>query len=213
MHPVSLPTPVGGRAAGFTLIESMVALAIFGILLAVGVPRMTDWVSATKAANAAGFYAEGFATARTQALANNSQSRLVFTTNANGQPDWQVDICFRSTATPCSTEGDWSTRDTAAKGAPAGAVNFRSIRRTAEVLPSSAVLKVTLDPGNGKDVYFTPLGWVDGARANPVTRIDLAPPTGKEGTFRKSAVVLTMLGVASVCDPDVGPGDSRRCAE
>lgn len=216
MHPVMLHATMPGSArleAGFTLIEVLVAMVIIAILMAVGIPRMSDWVAGTKAANAASFYAEGFAMARTQALANNSQSRLVFSDNANGQKNWQVDICFRATDTPCQVDGDWSSTEAAAKGAPGTSTMYRSIRRDAAILPASNRMSVALGPNGGKAVYFTPLGWVDTSRANPVTQIDLAPPAKEADLFRASRVVVSMLGIATVCDPTVAKGDSRWCPQ
>jgi len=203
----------GAGQAGFTLIESMVALAIFAILLAMGVPRMSEWLTATKAANAAGFYAEGFTLARLQALSNNSQSRLVFSANPGGQPDWQVDICLRTTDTPCSLDSDWSTQDQAAKGATGASAAFRSIRRSAAALPPTTRLSVTLGPNGGNAVYFTPLGWVDSSRAPRVTRIDLQPPPGQGGAFKAGAVALTLAGVATTCNPDAAEGAPSWCPQ
>ena len=210
MHPVTAPQSRATQA-GFTIIEAMVALVIMGILLAFGMPRMSDWLSATRAAGAAGFYAEGFTVARLQALSNNSQSRLVFVANAGGQPDWRVDICLRSTDTPCTLDSDWSSETAAPKGATGVPAKFRSIRRSAATLPPATRLAVTLGPGAGNSVYFTPLGWVDTGRAQRITQVGLAPPTGRSGAFKRSAVVLTLAGVAVTCDPGAAPGASTRC--
>jgi len=81
-------------ARGFTLLETMVALAIMGIVLAAGVPSMSAWIFAGKAASASQFYAEGLALARGQALTHNSASRLVLLANPGKLLDWRVDICF-----------------------------------------------------------------------------------------------------------------------
>lgn len=211
MHPV---TNSARRAtAGFTIVEAMVALVIMAILLSFGMPRMTDWLSSTKAAGAAGFYAEGFTTARLQALSHNSQSRLVFIANAGGQPDWRVDICLRTTDTPCANDGDWSSETAGPKGAAGVPGAFRSIRRSGATLPPATRLAVTLGPGAGSSVYFTPLGWVDTTRAQRITRVGLAAPTGQSGAFRPSAVVLTLAGVAVTCDPNALAGASNRCPE
>lgn len=216
MHPVTLRP--ARRQSGFTALEAVIAVSILGILMAVGVPRMSGWLAATKAAGAGQFYVEGFTLARTQALAHNSHSRLVFIDNPGGQPDWRVDICFRATGNACDdASNDWSTATAAATGAPGESAAFRSIRRSAASLPPSSLLAVTLGPDDDADaVYFTPLGWVDGAITPRVTAIGLAPAEGKENEFRPSAVMLTLAGVATTCDPTLGDdddGDSRRCPE
>lgn len=216
MHPVTARP--ARRQSGFTALEAVIAVAILGILMAVGIPRMSGWLAATKAAGAGQFYVEGFTLARTQALAHNSHSRLVFIDNPGGQPDWRVDICFRATGNACDdASNDWSTATTAATAAPGESAAFRSIRRSAASLPPSSLLAVTLGPDDDADaVYFTPLGWVDGAIAPRVTRVGLEPAEGKEKEFRPSAVMLTLAGIAATCVPELGDddgGDSRRCPE
>lgn len=218
MHPVT-PRPAR-RQLGFTALEAVIAVAILGILMAVGVPRMSGWLAATKAAGAGQFYVEGFTLARTQALAHNSHSRLVFIANPGGQPDWRVDICLRVSGNACDdASNDWSTLSAAPGGSAdelGESAAFRSIRRSAASLPPPSLLAVTLGPDDDADaVYFTPMGWVDGAIAPRVTEVRLAPAEGKEDEFKRSAVMLTLAGIATTCDPaeDIAAGDSRRCPE
>lgn len=219
MHPMTLPAPrMPRRQAGFTALEAVVAVSILGILMAAGIPRLSGWLAATKAAGASQFYAEGFTLARTQSLAHNSQSRLVFIDNPGGQPDWQVDICFRVSANACDdASNDWSTPTTGPSGAAeeiGASAAYRSIRRSAVSLPPPSLLVVTLGPDDDGDaVYFTPMGWVDGSIAPRVTEVGLAPAAGKENAFRPSAVMLTLAGIATTCDPGVDAGDSRRCPQ
>ncbi len=98
MHPLM---PVR-RGAGFTLVEAMIGLAIVGIALAIGIPATGNWMRANKVKGAGEFYAEGFRLARTEAIKHKSASRIVLTTNpVSGQLDWQVDICFPTSAAPC----------------------------------------------------------------------------------------------------------------
>lgn len=217
MHPISLPVRGAVRArgsAGFTLVEAMITLAVFAILLAVGVPRMSDWVAATKAAAATQFYAEGLALARAQALAHNGASRLVLSDNAvSGQYDWRVDVCFPTPESPCNDEdGDWSTVDDAVRPAQASGDGVTSIARSADALPDTARLTVSTGPDEATAVYFTPLGWVDTLAGTRMMRIDLAPAAA-DAAFPAASVVLTLAGVASRCDPAAATGDSRRCPE
>jgi len=206
MHPLSPP-----RAAGFTTTEALVALAVLALLLAIGMPRMSNWIAANRAAAAAGFYAEAFTFARAQAVIHNSASRLVLSANrSNGQMDWRVDICFPTLAVPCNdSSGAWSTTAAPAGGDPEGTAGFKSVFRGADGLPGRAVLTQTMAPEGASAVYFTPLGWVDASYDPSLNRIDLAP--AQAGAFPASAVVLTLAGIASKCDPNAAPRDSRGC--
>lgn len=205
------------RAAGFTLVEAMIALAILAIMLAIGVPRMSDWLAATKANAAGGFYAEGFTLARAQALANNSASRLVLSRNTvSGQYDWQVDVCFPSQDAPCSdTSGNWSTTSAAVKAPLDAGAGLKSVARSADALPGTNRLLVTPGPDGDTAVYFTPLGWVDTRVGTRMMRIDLSPASGAGSSngFRATSVVLTLAGVAAKCEPGAALNDSRRCPE
>jgi len=199
------------RQGGFTIVESLITIAILGILLAVGVPNMSRWLGATAATGAAQFYAEGFTLARSQALANNSRSRLVFSDNdQSGQLDWRVDVCFPSADDACAAASTrWSTVEKAATKPDGGEVATKSVSRSSATLPGTTVLSVAPNDDSG-EVYFTPLGWLDGASAN-VTRIDLTPAEGNADAFDDLAVVVTLAGAVVTCRPDVGAGDSRRC--
>jgi type IV fimbrial biogenesis protein FimT len=209
MQPVTTPAAAGG----FTLIEALVALAILSVLLALGVPAMSDWVRATKASGAAEFYVEGYRLARAEALRHNSAARVVLTENAgNGQMDWQVDLCFPTATTPCSSvSGSWSTTAAPAGADPEGANGRKSVFRSAAALPPSDQLVQTLSPAGSSDLYFTSLGWVDTNFAARLSRIDLAPPSASAGAFPSSAVVITLAGLASKCDPNAVAHDSRGC--
>lgn len=212
MHRVSA-SPGAGRA-GFTLVEALIALAVFAVLLAIGVPRMADWLAGTKAAAATQFYAEGFALARAKALSHNSASRLVLSRNADsGQFDWSVDLCFPTPEDPCNAEaGNWSTPEEAVKPEGAAGAGFTSVLRSAAALPATSRMSVTPGPDGATAVYFTPLGWVDTRIEPRMTRIDLAPVAGAT-PFRAASVVLTLGGIAAKCDPDAVANDSRRCPE
>lgn len=205
------------RGAGFTLIEAMIALCIFGILLAIGIPRMADWLAATRANAAGGFYAEGFTLARGQALSNNSASRLVLSRNmVSGQYDWQVDVCFPTQDAPCNeASGNWSSATTAVKAALDAGAGVKSVVRNADSLPGTNRLVVTPGPDGDTAVYFTPLGWIDTRVATRMMRVDLAPPSnaGSAHAFRTNSVVLTLAGVAARCEPNASANDSRRCPQ
>lgn len=200
-------------APGFTLMEALLALAILGITLAIGVPNLSGWLQSSRAASGAEFYADGFRLARAEALKHNSASRIMLTENPrNGQMDWRVDLCFPTAAMPCNAEsGVWSNPGASAAGDPEGSSGFKSVFRTADALPGNTVLAQSLSPSGATDVYFTSLGWVDTVFSPRLRRIDLVPAAGRSGSFPSSAVVVTLAGLATKCDPTVAATDSRAC--
>lgn len=208
MHPVSAAGVSAQR--GFTALEALVVVAILGIMLAVGIPGMRGWLGATTTTGAAQFYAEGYRLARSQALANNSRSRLVFTENEqSGQFDWQVDVCFPVAADTCGVDSErWSSVDEPAPGPSEGDIATSSILRSAAALPHTTALGVTPD-SEARSVYFTELGWVDGGKP-ALMRLDLGPGSADaEEAFTPSAVVLTLAGAVITCRPDLD--DARKC--
>ncbi|MFS2019370.1 Tfp pilus assembly protein FimT/FimU [Massilia sp. CT11-108] len=209
MHPVTLPP----AARGFTLIEAAVVVAIMGIVLAVGLPSMSDWLLGRKALAAAVFYQDGFTLARNAAIAHNSHSRLVLTENAaNGKMDWRVDICFPTSGTPCNdVTGGWSSAPPAAGGAPPPPPPHPAHAPSAPPMPGESDLAQAVSPSGATEVYFTPLGWVDTAVAPYLARIDMAPSLTRAHAFAPLAVVLTLAGIASICDPAAPAHDVRGC--
>lgn len=200
-------------ARGFTLLEAMVALAIMGVVLSMGMPRMSAWIYAGKVAAAGQFYAEGFAMARNQALTQNGTSRLVLSENpTNGQFDWRIDICFPRSNNPCNEASEnWSTTTTAATDDPKGVNGFKSLLRRADALPAASELAQSTGADNARAVYFTPLGWVDPAFAPRLERIDMKPAGKMSDAAPETAIVLTLAGNAIRCKPLVAANDPHRC--
>lgn len=194
------------RGAGFTLVEAAIVLAIMGILLAVGMPAMSKWLLGRKAAAAAVFYQDGVAFARNQAIARNAASRVVLIENAaNGQMDWRVDVCVPNLTAVCDdVTGTWSTTSSAVGG-------FTSVQRSAAAMPGDGEMTQSFTPSGATEIYFTPLGWVNGTVGSRLTRIDISPAASRAGAFRPLAVAVTLAGMASVCDPGAADHGTRKC--
>jgi type IV fimbrial biogenesis protein FimT len=198
---------------GFTVTELMIGVAILGIMLALGIPSMGQWMVANKARGASEFYAEGLSMARRQAVTHNARSRFVLTPNAtNGQLDWQVDICFPNAVVPCdANNGVWSTPAAAAPGDPEGANGFRSVFRSADRLPTTDVINPVLEPAGTTTVYFTEVGWVDTNDVNRMRRVRLDPNGRYQSQVPTVALAISLSGMASKCDPTKNAPDSRAC--
>ena len=196
------------RAAGFTMIEAMVVVAIAAVLAAVGVPAMSKWLLARRAQAAAGYYVDGFQTARNLAIEYNAASRLVLTQNAtSGQMEWRADLCVPTAGTPCTDKsGAWSTVTTAVTDAYGR--SMKSVTRSASGLPPASAMNVVLSNGVTA-TYFTPVGWLNTAASLQLTRIQLdAVPSGR---FPSAAVAVTLAGMASRCTPNKTAPDRRAC--
>ncbi|HEX8606220.1 MAG TPA: type II secretion system protein [Pseudoduganella sp.] len=211
VQPAGQPRSRPGNG-GYTLIELMVGVAILGILLAVGIPSMTNWIMANKARAASGFYLDGLSMARRQAVTHNARSRFVLTPGTNGQFDWQVDLCFPTPGAPCKDdEGNWSTAAAPSSGDPEGAAGFRSVQRSAASLPASDVLIPAVSPAGASAVYFTEVGWVDTTIGDRLALLRLEPAPALANAVRTAAVAVTLAGMAAGCDPAVAAPDSRAC--
>ncbi|RZT10075.1 type IV fimbrial biogenesis protein FimT [Duganella sp. CF402] len=201
------------RRGGFTLIELMVTITVFGIMLAIGIPNASNWLLTNRARGASEFYADGFSLARRQAVSHNSFSRISLTPNTStGQMDWQVDICFVGTNNACAPDdAAWSTTTTASANDPQGAAGFKSVFRSADSLPSSEVLAPTTLPAGASQVVYTATGWVDTTFADRLTQLRLDPGSKYAHEVPVVALAITLAGMATKCDPTLATGDNRAC--
>lgn len=204
-------------AAGFTLIEVMIAIAVFGVLIAWGMPSLSSWVEGAKVNSIADFYLDGLRLARNGALQKSGASRLILSANSNGQYDWQVDWCWPTSVLPCDTNGAWSTTTAAAATDPNPANPSFSVFHSATSQPSTDRVSMTLTPGNSLSIYYNAYGWVNTA-VQPFLkqlRFDAAAsynPNPEAPNIRPVAVAINLSGIAERCDPLAAAADSRACS-
>lgn len=91
MHAVLTPAPAGlrARARGFTLIELMIVLTIGAILIAVGLPSMTDFVAEQRVRTAASDIASEIMFARAKAV-EQSRRVIIQRLGANWDAGWRI---------------------------------------------------------------------------------------------------------------------------
>jgi type IV fimbrial biogenesis protein FimT len=73
------------RAAGFTLLEMMVAITIFAVLIAVTVPTMRSWMANAKVRSVADALQNGLRSAQAESLRRSRQVVFALTTSTTPQ--------------------------------------------------------------------------------------------------------------------------------
>lgn len=172
--------------SGMSLIEILVAVAIVGILLALGVPAFTTWIQNTQIRTASEAILNGLQTARNEAIRRNTpvQIRLVGGTTSK----WAVNL------------GRTPDLDPPLFG------------REAEEGSANAVIAVT--PGGADTVTFSGLGRVvPNQDASPsMTQIDIDNPIIAAAADRRPLRIMIPLGGGiRLCDPQVAGTDPRAC--
>jgi type IV fimbrial biogenesis protein FimT len=78
---------------GFSLIELMMALVIFGVLLAIAPAAYRDWIASQQLANHAHFFADTLDIARSEAIKHG----------------YRVNVCKSIDRRQCTTRGGWES--------------------------------------------------------------------------------------------------------
>lgn len=191
------------RAAqrGVTLTEVMIAVAIAGILLTMGLPAFQTWVQNAQLRGAAESLASGFRAARAEALQRNTTVQFVFTADAP--------IAANVTSLTPSTSGpNWVLRyDTDPDPA---VTTYAFLQGKAGAEGASNVVTAA----GSSTISFTAFGRTTLLAAST---IQVTNPTGgacfaSGGPMRCLNVVVSVGGQVKLCDPAVTTaGDTRAC--
>lgn len=205
---------------GFSLLELVVALAIMGILMALGLPSFNEIIRNSTIRGAAESTLSGFQLAKAEALKRNLTIRLAIVDSLD-------DTCTLLGA-GVTAPGYWIvSRNSAIGGCDAAADPDISIS------PTSATVFVLIKPPPtssrsvemtaSSNLYcFNSLGMLTGSNCAGATTvggtIDFSSPDGPCRTSLDGAglaclrVAVSAGGTARMCDPLVTTaGDSRRC--
>jgi type IV fimbrial biogenesis protein FimT len=187
------------RQRGVTLIEMMIAIAILGILLALGMPSYRAWIQNSQIRTAAESILAGLQLARNQAVHRNAAVRFQFTDSVDAG-------CGLSTTVP-----NWvvSMDDPtgSCNAAPSDTVAPRIIQTRATAEGSRNVVIAA----TASAISFNGLGRLVGGNTLTVN-IDVPDTILANADSRDLRVIVTGGGQIRMCDPAVGDlADPRHC--
>lgn len=147
------------RAKGFTLIELMITIAIFGILLAIGAPFTKAWSDSAKQREAAGVLKQGISRAKATALRNPEGARDETAAAALCRSGQTLKLFKMATSVDCSSSATplWTAQlpnsiGVTASGADVACVAFNS--RGLPVVGGSACTTSSIDVTAGSESAF-----------------------------------------------------------
>jgi len=172
------------RAAGFTLVELMIGIAIAALLVVLAIPSYQVWVADAQIRNAAESIADGMRYAQSQAIARNSTIEFI------------ID--------PTTGTGGWRAR----------LVIDGSIIQTATLAEGSNLTAMRTFPAGANTVTFTSLGGIAlaNADASPIlTEVDVTTATSVSGTRNLNVLVGAGRAGIKLCDPKWPATDPKGC--
>lgn len=187
------------RAAhGFSLIELLIAIAITGVLLALGLPEFNTYLANTRLRTAAGVFVSSMQTAKAAAAARNQPVQLILTATPN--PANLADAVAATSAI------GWMVRTVDLLTYIDGKSLIEGGRGTqAQVVLTGSVSGVT----------FTALG---GTTLGAAATFAFTNPEGgacvtdsPAGPMRCLNVIVSTTGRVKLCDPAVAVPDTRAC--
>lgn len=203
---------VMSTSRGFSLVELLVAVAIFGILALVGGPAFGTWIGNMKIRSTAESMQAGLNLARAEAVRRNMQVRFQLVTSTGND-------CANS-----STDANWVVSLEPAAGACGGAFlndAFPVDDTTNNPDPKIIQMKAAREGAGGVTVaagastfLFNGLGRLVSAPAV----VDVSFPTkgacktASSGVMRCLRVVVTSGGQVRMCDPVYAAGDPQACS-
>ena len=187
---------------GFSIIELATALTIIALLLALGMPSLSEYVQNARLGTAAQSFVNGLNLARSEAIRRNAPVEFMVTSDVIGPG-------VENTASANGSGTNWIVRYQVGASGPYFPVEVKSMLDGGGLAPSVTV--AASDPL----VTFNSLGGTTTGLINGGTAITLKnPPMGlcaPVGPVRCWTVVVRPGGQVHLCDPAAAVGDSRAC--
>ncbi len=178
--------------AGFSLIECMIAVALFSLLTMLALPNFTAAIQDAQVRSAAQSITSGLQLARAEAIRRNASVRFRFPNTLGDAPvdggtDWriQADASSDPAVTRYTTEVQ---KRNGLESSPNARVGFKTV--ASFDFPAAPADQVT-------DIIFTPLGRL----STPGRQIDVVNITSTAS--RRLSIALSAGGQVRLCEPKV----------
>ena len=204
------------KMRGMTLVEVMIAVVIFGILLALGAGSFSNWIQNAQTRTAAESIQNGMQLARSEAVRRNTNTMFVMCDALAGGTGTSWDVLAASataTATACgapaggATDWDLVQRRSAQEGSRNAVAS--GVNNSNAIAFNSFGRAVTISNMSPTSLPSAPNPLVQG-----MIQVDIANPKGN----KPMRVMVTPGGSVRMCDPDFSgalrnnmPNDPRLC--
>lgn len=211
--------PAHSFQRGFSMAELLVSIAILAIVLGLGVPSFSAWISNTQVRSTAESLLAAIQLARGEAVRQNSRAQFMLTGDTSGVAGWKV------IAASSSVPGSFATADGATTTQTAGAAetgaNARlgvstAIQATSNCCATSVAAGTGMGTSPPPGLVFDAFGKIaDDPSVTTVTRIDVTKvgDTGvnDEEKNRRMVILISSFGVARLCKPSLPTTNSQGC--
>lgn len=178
---------------GSTLLELMVTLLVLGILMAIGIPQMSDWIRRSSVSTVAESLQNGLRQATTEAIRRNLRVEFLLT---NDIPTISGVAALR----PSADGANWAARTRASAETAVSHVASLAMKEVSE--------DVTLEgPAN---LLFNGMGRVSDADGAAISSSQFYR-VSRAGTDRAVCVFVTPGGAVKSCDPSLPVGHPSAC--
>lgn len=194
-----------GRQRGVSLIESMIAIVIMSLLIAIGGPSFGNWLKNTQIRGGADAIQAGLQQARAEAVQRNMPVRFSLTSTlddgcavADDGKNWVVSLDDPTSKCASGVNGD-----------PESAAPRLIAKRAGADGSSIAAVK-----GTQAEIVFNGLGRatnVTGAASICIGSSDVTAACNGAGPLRELKVTVSSGGQIRMCNPALPAGDAQAC--